>query len=415
MRLPTGLRAWKMAPWIRLLSGLTLEPSTVARGADSWIASLRACHVSHIASPARAADIPTNAPSGPSSSASSTSLDPPWSRSKTSLSLFGTSDQSEIDYRHWVTESRDRSLSLRDRLEHRIDASEFSSWPTATGQDCTSRGWHNSRGTILLSLSGAARNWPTPATADSERQSDTYYRGNPTLPGETRNWPTPSTMDGEGTLADNLRTRANYDTNHEINLGQKATLWPTPIDQSRRGTTTRYTRGDIKAGRCLNTEALQWPTLTAHDGHRPGFEDLSSTQGTNLRREAALVAAKGATSRGKRQVGLENQATLWATPTAGDGDQHKFHKADNPTLSYQASRQVLQDLPNGNQFSTSTAASYLLSRPKKRLNPRFDEWMMGWPRNWSLPCATESTGLGSAAMESYLSRQRSLLSRLLGK
>jgi hypothetical protein len=49
------------------------------------------------------------------------------------------------------------------------------------------------------------------------------------------------------------------------------------------------------------------------------------------------------------------------------------------------------------------------------LESRFDEWLMGWPKNWTMPCATGSIEFARAEMESYLSRQRSHLSRLLAR
>src|SRR4051812_33642834 len=41
------LNAWKKKPWMKHLSGLTLEPSTVSRGVTRWIASLAAIPASH--------------------------------------------------------------------------------------------------------------------------------------------------------------------------------------------------------------------------------------------------------------------------------------------------------------------------------------------------------------------------------
>ena len=43
---PLSWRGWKTRPWHRLLSGMSLEPSTAARGVASWISSLRASHAS---------------------------------------------------------------------------------------------------------------------------------------------------------------------------------------------------------------------------------------------------------------------------------------------------------------------------------------------------------------------------------
>ena len=58
------LRAWRRATWIRRLSGLTFEPSTVAHGVESWIASLLDSHVSRSLSQEDNAGSMTNGGSG---------------------------------------------------------------------------------------------------------------------------------------------------------------------------------------------------------------------------------------------------------------------------------------------------------------------------------------------------------------
>src|SRR3990167_7102930 len=44
---PLSWRGWQTRPWIRLLSGMMLEPLTASRGVDSWISSVRDTRVSH--------------------------------------------------------------------------------------------------------------------------------------------------------------------------------------------------------------------------------------------------------------------------------------------------------------------------------------------------------------------------------
>lgn len=43
---PSSWRGWKKRPWIALLSGLTLPPSILTRGAEEWISSVRAIRAS---------------------------------------------------------------------------------------------------------------------------------------------------------------------------------------------------------------------------------------------------------------------------------------------------------------------------------------------------------------------------------
>jgi hypothetical protein len=55
---------WRTRPWIRLLSGMTSKPSTVATGVASWISSLRASRVNRSLPPANGAAPPTSGGSG---------------------------------------------------------------------------------------------------------------------------------------------------------------------------------------------------------------------------------------------------------------------------------------------------------------------------------------------------------------
>jgi hypothetical protein len=104
---PRSWRAWwKQASWMRRLSGLTLPPSTLARFADEWIASLPVSPASPTPLPGSNSETMTIEPSvmatdrSSTSSASSPSVTPPWSSSRTSLlGLLGDGfNQSESDY-----------------------------------------------------------------------------------------------------------------------------------------------------------------------------------------------------------------------------------------------------------------------------------------------------------------------------
>lgn len=67
---PVSWRGWKTRPWITRLFGTTLPPSTLQRGVDSWISSLRETRASQTASPARDSE-PTMTDGSPSISCAS--------------------------------------------------------------------------------------------------------------------------------------------------------------------------------------------------------------------------------------------------------------------------------------------------------------------------------------------------------
>ncbi|HXV83155.1 MAG TPA: hypothetical protein VEG60_25115, partial [Candidatus Binatia bacterium] len=138
-------------------------------------------------------------------------------------------------------------------------------------------------------------------------------------------------------------------------------------------------------GENLQTKAEMWPTPSAS---MVTLGDL----------EQAWYAGNS----GKRPSYKE--ANQWATPTQRDWKDGACEKADVPTnalLGRQAARwePFLQDLRNetdGEKSSLSGQTSlprtrYLTleearameERGFKRLNPRFVEWLMGWPEGWA--------------------------------
>lgn len=246
-------RAWRKASWFRRLSGATLEPSTLDRGVESWIASLRESRVSRIAPPANNADTTTNAPCGPSSSASLTNVDPPWSSSKTSqLSLDGFENPEKL-YADWVTRCRTLSSSLRKTLAHRIDANGCSSWHTPRANDSEKRGdVANEKRSGLY----AQVQWQTPSVADTDggRMARSGDRSDEMLlKGQANKWPTPNAHDGMWPGSDETSTQG-------ANLKRDAESWPTPKTptggpEARIG---RAARGS--GGEDLEARALMFPT-----------------------------------------------------------------------------------------------------------------------------------------------------------
>lgn len=143
-------------------------------------------------------------------------------------------------------------------------------------------------------------------------------------------------------------------------------LWNTPKTSGMNGARDY----DSKRGVGLNTQVL-WYTPDVPNGGR----------GTRGR-----ITPTGQTEDGrKQQVGLNHQAQAWPTPAARDvkgANANDTHATDQ--LANVASRCGLQAPQRG--------PSGLASSPSPpRLNPRFVEWLMGFPIGWtdSAPVATE--------------------------
>lgn len=212
--------------------------------------------------------------------------------------------------------------------------------------------------------------------------------------------------------------------------------WRTPSDDLKRGGAANPEHRKAQ-GHTINLQdqATYWPTANVPNGGRAMAQDH--------------VAAKGQTSKGKRQVDLGSVAAFWPSPRVSDenmdrrSDEAMQHEADRPnrgsnqwpTPSASDPRQGYQQRPEGmksqqNQQGLTTIAvdtqcsllgqpiletggaclsSDLTSPPpsaRGQLNPYFVEWLMGWPLGWTV-CVSSVT-----EWSHYKQRMRSLLSAM---
>lgn len=321
LRWPGLLWLWTQGSSIQLLSGLTCEPSTLARGVERFIASLGDIPASLSATPADAGESPTPGTSGPSSATSSNAFAPSGPFSRTSLATYRWDlKPSSRTYRDWATRLRAACL-LRRKWARAIDGNESSSWPT-------------------------------PNATDGDKAPRFFGRGNPSLPHAAKTlWPTPTASD-QNIYAKAPENRTDKTRKQQIALNDVAVLWSTP---------------------------------RASDGEKGGPNQSFGAGGTPL----------------------PSQAALWATPAATDGDKApRFHKGGNPSLPEQARScpffpQDLETSTPGGPSSTPAPTS-----PRRRLNPEFVEWLMGWPSGY--------TAFAASATEwsRYRQRMRGAFSKL---
>lgn len=271
---PRLLRAWKKGGWIRRLSGLIFERSTLERGVALWISSLRASRVSP--TPLRASDVAQQIleTSGHTHVECSPTLSPPSSSSRTSaLYLDAASTLSLETYKRWVSKLR-RHCCAR-RTSARLIAENGSSsllWPTAVVTDSKSSGnreitprVHTETSLTGTSLTDASRLWHTPITV-----------GRAKLPVEVRLWATPTSRDHKGGL---LHTKQGRDLATDVEVwvppsweaptDRDGPLYPTP-SASSFGTNRGGANGRVGQTR-LSLE------LRASRGLLPGHHDPSTS------------------------------------------------------------------------------------------------------------------------------------------
>ncbi len=228
-------RGWETRPWLRLLSGTILPPSTARRGVAEWISSLPVCPASPTPSPGSVEATRTSEPSGQPLSGSSRRCAPPWCSSRTSQRSFSFSDPSERLYRDWATglrleySRRPRSgrptggsgcSSSQDEYpapsacEYGTNQGEAKAWQTPTVADV--EGGRMSRSGARsgeLLLKGQAAHWPTATAQDAKSSGAAAYstesgrHAGVTLTDATRAWSTPSATDHKGSTRPGQRKR----------------------------------------------------------------------------------------------------------------------------------------------------------------------------------------------------------------
>lgn len=409
-------RAWKRGGFIRLLSGLTCEPSTLAHGAAQWIASCLATRAKGTASRESVAALTMTAGCSTARSKSSIKAGLLCSSARTSRGI--SPDSSPLPSRHWSDwgAALRAEYSARLRPVRAIDASGSSSWPTATarmhkgGGDAVTRSDGKSR---LDMLDWAAEQWPSDLSKRGGSQAPEKRKaGGHTvnLEDQAEHWMTPNVPNGgrtasHATMKGRTATRADG-SKVQIGLEHQAQVWATPQARDHfPAHTPEYVAAKKAQGhgmRNLNDEAANWSTPRASDGEKGG---------PNMR------GSKG-------DQPLPAQAAHWPTPMAGAAGTDTYNAAGNSDFSRKA-----EELAKGVRAFAMTDLS-LPDRPtpsgvkssetRRRLNPLFVEWLMGWPEGLSgfdtaamASCHSPLPSHGCGCMNCWLTTQRAMLSDLL--
>lgn len=245
-----------------------------------------------------------------------------------------------------------------------------------SGQDSkTSDGSGPTLPGLLATLDRSSSSW---RTSQVSLLPEVSTRASPILPrsGTTRS--------GRAYLRPPLALRTNG-SGCSSSLG-----WPTPDCHAMERTNQSPSEG-AAIRPTLALASKQWATPNAHDGRRPGVDD-KSTQGGNLNRDAAQWPTPAA--RDFKGANSAEHATV-----TGGGRKHMDQLANFVEHSPQA-----QAIQPGPQSSSNSPGS------RRRLNPAFACWLMGWLWFWTNPAVTSSA---QSAMASWRSRQRALMCDLL--
>lgn len=255
----------------------------------------------------------------------------------------------------------------------------------------------------------------------------------------------------------------------QVTAASDSSSWPTVVARDgdpRRAPTkpdskawaNKAARGAVMANGMLSDDlsssAVAWATPAAQRFEAKDLDRMFERQ--------AECKAKGKSGNGFGLT-LDNQVQLWPTPMAGSAGTDTYNAAGNSDFSRKAmaladplSRHLHPDLPipDGPRslqpipFSplpseTSMSGGLLAEisvlrrwsersggaagwsgtwtrKVRRRLNPRFAGWLMGWPEGLSgfdtaemASCPSLRPSLGCGCMDCWMTRQREMLSDLL--
>ncbi len=349
---PLSWRGWGSRAWIALLFGTISRPSMAVRSVASWISYLRDIHASRSHSRESEKGKRTSGTSGPKSSESFARYDRASRSLKTCQDTFGWDSTESSPTLPKQGSMRSGELSARLASALRTSARGSSAWHTPkTNDGGTYNGPRSKDAPITTSgLGYQGKVWPTPTDSmmTPEDMEQARFAGNsskrPDYRAAAKNWPTPKTPTGG----------------------------PNPKDPGQPGP-------DLQA------VAVQSP---------PGGSRWRSPSGRDWKGESAASGRERKKGEGDQTPTLVDQVIGPPAPESGRSGDGSSRPTPDSSRHWQTPRVG----PKG----TPGEGARHGGQPKgRKLNPRFVEWLMGWPDGWSNPLShIDRTGFDSWEMES---------------
>ena len=242
--------------------------------------------------------------------------------------------------------------------------------------------WRKFQDSLGISTNGLGQTyeeWVTELRRDYSRRQKTER---PTSGGDSSSWLTPtadSSASGAGEWTGTYYLREDGTKVNSV-LAHQVANWPTPMGADGERMSETFRRGNLT----LLGQARNWPTPVSSDGNKRGWGERSRPDS-----RLAYVANSFPTLSARDHKGFD-----------GPGKR-------NPSRPFAA-----YSLPN----PPAPTNGHTCSTKCRRLNPRFVEWLMGWPDLWSLLPYLDTEALDFDYWETVLSHwwrlMRSALSQL---
>ncbi len=403
---PTPLRRFltksRQVSFPRLLCGITSKPSAMQRAAELWAASTRSSGdtpASRSARPGEEMARTILATYGRSSVMRLAFTNRACVFSRTSqATLLSDSIPFSLIYSRWATALRQACLRRRKSAQPTSE-NDCSSWPTARREDGESCGNHPD---ATDSLTGATKLWQTPIvpTSPKTRRQVGATEREALLPAQAAMWHTPTTPDRGPETKDSKATRPNtggidlqteaklWNTDSSGKLGgagggefaKQANNWKPPKEINHANDThglsdvlcKYYLGGPCSPGSAMPSVPLPlWPTPAGRDYRTPNSADSQANRNEG-------------SARGQQLPNFVDHSFPPAPATCPDGSVSLSEAPTLPPLSIRAALE--RSLTPDGSIDWSLLESIVRragGRAAKRLNPRFVEWLMGLPRDWT--------------------------------
>ena len=427
------LRKWKQGSFLRLRSGMMLNPFRGKSFGEKWTSCLVGSLASHSQQQESVEEATIPATYSPSSSTVYEQLDLPLFSSKTSKesSVQGLEKDGEIQpelrfcsmssesWSGWVTGQR-QEYSARVKSAHRTKGSESSSsaWPTSSARDYKDSSGMSVVGvnpdgskrnrTDQLARAVYAENWPTARVTTNGGNSNAAVRNGTSA----RDWVRDSRLEDWVVMVPTSGPAdpANHSTHG--NLPEPVEEFPIPRTTDWKSSLNapsnpkRVEDGTATLGEFIHAGAVQqWSTPKASDPQHagPNMRDSSGNYALPAQavRENWSTPRSGATDstrpNNKGGVPLADQVNResWSTPCSRDHHPNGNVEGSKVDLGNQVSWSTPQTRDNRSgdparreDPARSKNLNDQMGVKNAKLNPRWVETLMGLPVGWTMPsCA----------------------------
>ncbi len=352
LRAKSWLAAWKKKDWMQRLFGRILKPSMADLGAAKWIASLADIPASRLVLLEKNLAQTTQDTSGQTSKDSSQKLN----RQSASLKMCPTIyeldlKKSQMTYDKWVTKLRQACLQRR-KLVLLTKEKDYLSWPTVIVSD------------HLCNPTETPQRWKE---RTQEKKAEGINLHKPLRIVAQEAWPTITVTDASVMKARLPEKMIRKDGRNSLRNPSLAETILQPRDFPKSKTDLQHKNQGLPY-----QKKHSWPTVRTSSANGASKKEIE--MGNPKQRLEVMITnwptpraqEPGSTSENYGK-GLKNTAEKWATPQARDWKDTA--NANVPTNSI-LGRQAPRTMKDGAEFQMT-------------LNPRFTEWLMGWPIGWT--------------------------------